>query len=921
MTVSTVSNFSNLPYLEGLNPDQAVAVNAALNEPVRVLAGAGTGKTKLIAHRFVKLVCDLRAQDVDDPQERILAVTFTDDAAQELRQRIDTTLKQMNLTGLSENSSISTFHGFCLELLKKHSNRLGLSENFEILEPVGARMVFNDLIQGICQDAYANMDAVYGADFWGRYGLSDTLTNSYFSVASLKKSGVPQVLEMLERIPTLIQRIKATGLSPAEFLETAQHQSQGLTHQLRNMPLLDPYTQEPFDEVRGYCVAWHQVLQPWASSGWDPLSIERHEAISMESLRDKDYIKQIEFIKKPLQILGYNRSSKKYDLGTLETRDLDKATEIETILAHWVSGIYALYLEKLKEKHYVDFDGLIHGAIQLLSSDTALRQKYRDLYKAVIVDEFQDSNGSELKLLNLLVDPQLPCLTVVGDEKQSIYSFRFAQKENLHLAFHETQPRAIVLGVNYRSYPPILEIANRFTQEHMKEGLKAVEKPLEPSPKNQEVKNPAPVVWITLGKSQDSVSTLETGPTLEASSPEKLKNPKLKSPKPESLAAIRQREAQIIAKEIQRLVSETSYRYQDIAVLVKQHQKAEVLESVLSGMGIPSVRKKNLGFFNEPSIKNAMALLQVLNAPYASEGALICALQSRLAPSQLKILMGLKGQGSDTRRSLYHLLETLISESQESSVAFFQEAGLPLEGVMALQSFMTVLSDLGKEVSKQPVYQLFRQLGETIGFISPEAPPAFLEKQQRQLDIFESLLLEIGSDPLAGKNLSKTLEGLALYQSDSDLKLLNQGWESNEDAVRLTTIHSSKGLEFPVVFVSYTEENRGRALEDSRLMFDPQYPGKAGFGLIYGMGALLGDVKKDVYKNIWYKPQQEAEAKRLFYVAITRAQERLYVIRAQQSPEWTRPVPVASEYLESWHEQGATQEEGLPDPFFQRFYA
>ncbi|MBY0402629.1 MAG: ATP-dependent helicase [Cyanobacteria bacterium] len=911
----TVSMFSNFPYLEGLNPDQAVAVNASLDEPVRVLAGAGTGKTKLIAHRFVKLVCDLKAQGIDHPEERILAVTFTDDAAQELRQRIDATLKQMNLSGLSENSSISTFHGFCLQLLKKHSNQLGLSENFQILEPVGARMVFNELIQGICQDAYADMEAVYGADFWGRYGLSDALTNSYFSVTSLQKSGVPQVLEMLERIPTLIQRIKATGLSPAEFLETALGQSQGLTHQLKNMPLLDPHTQEPFEEVRGYCVAWHQVLQPWASSGWDPLAIEKIEAISMESLRDKDYIKQIEFIKKPLQILTYNRSSKKYDLGSLETQDLEKATEIEKILAHWVSGIYALYLEKLREKQYVDFDGIIHGAIQLLSSDSALRQKYRDLYKAVIVDEFQDSNGSELKLLNLLVDPQLPCLTVVGDEKQSIYSFRFAQKENLHLAFHQTQPRAILLGVNYRSYPPILEIANKFTQEQMREGGQPAEKPLEPSPKNQGVKDPAPVVWITLGKSQDSASKLDT------STFEKLKNDKSKSQKPESLAAIRQREARLIAKEIQRLVSETTYRYKDIAVLVKQHQKTEILESVLSGMGIPSVRKKNLGFFNEPSIKNAMALLQVLNTPYASEGSLICTLQSRLAPSQLKRLMALKGQGSDTRKSLYHLLETLISEPQDSFMASFQEVGLPLEGVMALQSFITILSDLGKEVSKQPVYKLFRQLGDTIGFISPETPPAFQEKQQRQLDFFESLLLEIGSDPLAGKNLSKTLEALALYQSDSDLKLLNQGWDSDEDAVRLTTIHSSKGLEFPVVFVSYTEENRGRALEDSRLMFDPQYPGKAGFGLIYGMGALLGDVKKEVYKNIWYKPQLEAEAKRLFYVAITRAQERLYVIRAQQSPDWTRPVAAGYEHLVCWNEQDSPQEEGLPDPFFQRFYA
>jgi ATP-dependent exoDNAse (exonuclease V) beta subunit len=120
-------------------------------------------------------------------------------------------------------------------------------------------------------------------------------------------------------------------------------------------------------------------------------------------------------------------------------------------------------------------------------------------------------------------------------------------------------------------------------------------------------------------------------------------------------------------------------------------------------------------------------------------------------------------------------------------------------------------------------------------------------------------------------------------------------------------------LEFPVVFVAYVEDAKLPKLDDSRLLFDPQFDGKAGFGLIYSTGFGIGELKKEVYKKIWHQPRIEAEEKRLFYVALTRAKERLYVLRARQSTDWTA--------AEAYRHPGVVVRSEEDDPtFFQAHY-
>jgi ATP-dependent exoDNAse (exonuclease V) beta subunit len=117
------------------------------------------------------------------------------------------------------------------------------------------------------------------------------------------------------------------------------------------------------------------------------------------------------------------------------------------------------------------------------------------------------------------------------------------------------------------------------------------------------------------------------------------------------------------------------------------------------------------------------------------------------------------------------------------------------------------------------------------------------------------------------------------------------------------TVHGAKGLEAKVVFVAYAEDKRLPKMDDSRLLFDPQFGDKPGFGLMVSTGYGLGDLKKQVYKNIWYQPRIETEEKRLFYVALTRGMERMIVTRARQSIEWTAPDAFSEAQLEAHWEQ------------------
>lgn len=834
-------------FLNGLNEQQQAAVQAPAHQALQVLAGAGTGKTELISRRFVKLVHELRAKNSACPEERILVVTFTSDAAMNMRLRIQQRLLENGEEGLSRDAWISTFHQFCLRLLRTHALEAALPPNFVMLNPLEQQVLFQRIIQNILTDNSKDIQSVLA-----RFALP--LSSNVLLLERLIQLGIDDLESLLntDNLYRVINRIKTSGLSPKEFLEIATKQAQQLTECLKNLPVPHDKDLDKVENMALKIMAWKDVFQPWAHTSWEPIQAATEKAersgkkMTASTLKDE--------LKNLLKLYLADRT---FEPIMPELSILDEVLLQEIQVIQIIAAIYALYQDALLQQGACDFDDLINHSIQLLSTKPHLRARYQQQFEAMIVDEFQDSNGSQLRLLELLMREKASNLTVVGDEKQSIYAFRFAQPENLDLIFRNSQLTRINLQTNYRSRPPVLAVANHLTEQITLRSNQT----LQASEKNEVFLEPK-VTWVSL----DTMDEDENGKQSHRAVDEQ-----------------KEKEAQFIAIEIARLIAKENYYFSDIVVLVKSHTRAEAIQRALVDLNIPSVRQKNLGFFQEPVIKDAMALLHLMRNVH-DELPLVRILQQKL-----------------NQRTLYRLLETKrLLKAEQPNISLFEVclrlAGQPdsIPGIstslaQAIGALTMKLRELYKLKNRLTPVHLFLKLAQQVGIIKPNTP-AWQQKQQRiTLRMFEKLLYLLNQSQILQPTLDEVLDTLEQYVNHPEQELPVKAELSGEDAVQIMTVFAAKGLEFKVVFSAYTEKARVSGTDQSTILFDPQYAGKAGFGLILGKVNGRPNVKREVYQKCWQAPRGKTEAQRVFYVALTRAMERLYVIRGSQSFDWTKP--------------------------------
>ena len=859
-------------FLEGLNERQRDAVMTPVNEALQVLAGAGTGKTELISRRFVKLVKDLRAQGLARPEAHILVVTFTSDAATGMRERIHQRLLQNGEEGLGPTAWISTFHQFCMRLLRAHPLEVGLPPGFTMLNTLQQQVLFNRVAHGVLAGTFTEREL---APVLKKYELSGAVPADVLSQKALEQTGLDDLEALLDpgRLYKLINLIKSSGLSPAEFLTLSLSQSRAMTERLKAMPMPHDPELKSMENVLLKMEAWQAALKPWAHDSWDPIdALERKAELTGKKLTASSYKDELPGLAK-LYLMP-----RTFEPITPELELLSQALALEESAIRLVSAIYALYQEALLAQGSCDFDDLINHAITLLERYPALRARYRHCFEAIIVDEFQDSNGSQLRLLDLLMREKAQNLTVVGDEKQSIYAFRFAQPENLDLIFRHGPYKKVNLQINYRSLPPVLHVANALTDRitaRAEQRLDACERHMQsPLPDGH-----PKVHWVNW----DGQFEQENG-----------------NREPQSVDSHKAQEAEYIAVEVARLVASGQYRFADIVVLVKSHAKAEAIQKALAAYNIPAIRQKNLGFFQESVIKDALALLRLMRNP-SDDLSLVRILQAKLNQRQLRSLMALKktlASDDDTEATgLRHplsLFEVCMRLHDNPALS-----DLPWPVALAVGDLAVRLRGLRHQKGRLTPVQLFAKLASIVGLIAPQTP-AWRQKQQRiTLRTFEKLLYLFSQNQPLQPTLDEVIETLEQYAADPSQELPVSEELSGEDAVRLMTVFASKGLEFPVVFCAYVEKGRAPGAGDDALMvFDPQYAGKNGYGLILNKPNGRANLKREIYNKCWMAPRGELEAQRVFYVALTRAKERLYVLRGHHSPPWTEPDAYPAEAIE-----------------------
>lgn len=462
-----------------------------------------------------------------------------------------------------------------------------------------------------------------------------------------------------------------------------------------------------------------------------------------------------------------------------------------------ISKVYYRYQTKLRKNNALDFDDIILNMVKILSSNPDVLTRYREQFRYILVDEYQDTNNSQYMLINLLAQGHRN-LCVVGDDDQSIYKFRGANIGNI-LNFEDDFPdmKKITLDRNYRSTQNILDAANSVIANNT-----------ERLGKN---------LWTEKGEG-DKVKVYTATNEYD--------------------------EARFIAKRVKEYFDEQG-SFSDCAVLYRTNAQSRVLEEAFMRENIPYKVLSGLRFYDRKEIKDIIAYLRVIHNPNDDV-------------SLARII-------NEPKRKIGNMtLDKARNIAEEQDLSLFEVVSHADDypefktAIKKLLDFSSIINELIRIKDGVSISELTTRVLNDTGYMPALVLEDTTESKTRieNLGEFMSLIAEFEKEEETGNTLGEFLEGISLV-SDID------NYDENEDSVVLMTIHSAKGLEFPVVFLTGMEE-----------------------GLFPGMRSLNDE-------------EELQEERRLCYVAITRAKNILYITRAMSRTMYGKTTPcVASRFLE-----------------------
>ncbi|MFJ3774382.1 DNA helicase PcrA [Streptomyces sp. NPDC090075] len=473
---------------------------------------------------------------------------------------------------------------------------------------------------------------------------------------------------------------------------------------------------------------------------------------------------------------------------------------------------YALYQSRLREANALDFDDLIMTTVNLLRAFPDVAEHYRRRFRHVLVDEYQDTNHAQYTLVRELVGTGAPEetsppaehdlppaeLCVVGDADQSIYAFRGATIRNI-LQFEEDYPNAttILLEQNYRSTQTILSAANA-----------VIERNESRRPKN---------LWTNAGAGAQITGYV---------------------------ADTEHDEAQFVADEIDRLTDAGEAKAGDVAVFYRTNAQSRVFEEIFIRVGLPYKVVGGVRFYERKEVRDVLAYLRVLANPEDS------------VPLRRILNVPKRGIG-DRAEAMIDALSQREKISFPQALKRVDEAyGMAARSTNAVKRFNTLMEDLrtivesgaGPATVLEAVLERTGYLAELQASTDPQD-----ETRIENLQELAAVALEFEQESGEGEQsagLAAFLERVALV-ADSDQ--IPDDDENGDGVITLMTLHTAKGLEFPVVFLTGMED-----------------------GVFPHMRA-LGQTK------------ELEEERRLAYVGITRARERLYLTRSSMRSAWGQP--------------------------------
>ena len=893
-------------------PEFTRAQTRAIEEDGRTLlvsAAAGSGKTTTLIERIIRSVC--RAGH-PIPLDRLLVVTFTKAAASELRLRISRALTEAlakngndpflaRQAALLPSAKIGTIDSFYLELVRQNYAALGLSPNFRIADAGEAALIARAQMETLIDDCYddrAGNIAGGAEDFAALVNLlcgtkDDSLADILLTLAG-KLDAYPRgaaalfdreqemrafaagdffacplgarierevrdvFLCMKERYAYVLEVIRADEKLAVAYDPVFSEDYAGI---LRMLDALESGYAAAFDEIRK--IAFSRL------GSYHPKGDPHPELAFIKSVRE-DYKAHIK------AFLGGWFAT---DAGAMSACLRDTADA-----AHKIGSLLCEYerrarLEK-QRRGVCDFSDITRYALALVTnadgSDSPLADAMKNAYDAIYIDEYQDVNAVQDRIFRAIAKPDNRFM--VGDIKQSIYGFRgaeaaiFAGLRNAYAPIDQAaagEAATIFMSENFRCSREVVDFTNLLFARLM------------------------PAISPETGYTEgDALIYAKRGDRFAA--PVKLLL--CEKPPKDAPDAKRPVEAECIADEIEQLVrygekqDGSRIRYGDVALLFRSLKgTAGSCAAVLRARGIPVETDAGTSLLDAPEIQILRCLLETIDNP-RRDISLAGVLLSPLCGVRHDCLALLRRRTDGAR--LYESIRTYLAEGDEAGIETDADAGSDAarEDRVRLAAFFESLAQFRAMARCMRADELIEEVCERVAFTARVCGTDKLRRANVER------FIEVARGAVSGGrgSLSDFLRYIREVETDAKSPLAAAKPEGGgNDAVHIMTIHQSKGLEYPVVFLASAEKAYNTRDADA----SPIYSAVGGFGMRLRDegGFCLYDnlVRKSV--SLAVRDRNREEELRLLYVALTRARERLYMTATLTAPD----KAIASAEIES----------------------
>ena len=868
--------------------EQTQAINES-GSNILVAAAAGSGKTAVLVERIINKIINEKI-DID----KILVVTFTNLAAAQMRERIlDTIYKkieenpedihlQRQIT-LLPKANICTIDSFCLDVVKNNFFELDISPNFRIADEVELKILKQETLEEMFENKYEEQEENFlkliktYTTYRGDDNLKDIILKIYNYIQS---TPFPErwLKEQVEKF-NVNEDIDFSKTGWGKILyENAKDDILDAILKLRD--LRDRAQKEP-DIPKIFVTLSEDVRKlekVYRANNWQELYENLQELFFDRWLKDKtapedlndELKKKRDLVKKNIEDIKKNIIIYSSKTALQDTKEMYSTMKL---IATLVMEYDKAFKDKKKDKNIVDFSDIEHFALSILIKDdkpSEIALKYQNKFDEIAIDEYQDSNMVQEYILTTI--SRNNNIFMVGDVKQSIYKFRQARPE-LFLEKYNTYKLKenkenednlkIKLFRNFRSRKEVLDLTNLIFQNIMSKDFGEIEY-------NEEEylnlgdkdypngENLLPELHI-IELSKESEEIDDEGEQLE---------PDEKSEPIESVVI----EAKFVAKKIKQMIDsgymicdkDKNYRkatYRDFAVLLRSTKNtANIFEKEITALQIPVFCDATSEYLNSFEIQIIMNVLRIIDNP-ASDIPQITVMRSPIGNFTDNELIEIRNK--DKNRNFYYSMKD-YADNENANKEISEK----------VKDYLKQIDNWREKSKYLPLDELIWSIYMETGFYNYVSLMTNGEYRTANLKMLFEKAKQYEKTSFKGLfNFINFIDKLKITSGDmSGAKLIGE----NENVVRIMSIHKSKGLEFPIVFLSGTGKkfnvmdlNNDDILLHNDLGLGPKY-------IDTDLNIKFDTLAK---KAVASKTKQElvAEELRILYVALTRAKEKMII--------------------------------------------